>query len=383
MKHNQYNVEFEFIKEPEAFDKYSERDFLSYCLGGTLYMPAVRQFSEIVINKTITGLTSMVVCFEDSIDIADLNRGEENAIHNLREIMAAIEKGMIHKSDVPLIFFRVRSVKQFHEIAEMLETEVLTCVTGFVFPKFSAQNGDAYFSYLKQLNDKHGEILYGMPILESMKIALKETRYEELVNIKRIIDGYKELTLNIRVGATDFSSCFGVRRGIDYSIYDILTVRDCLMDILNVFSRGNEYVISGPVWEYFLVNKDMKFKKDLEFSWQSSLLRRKRLINEAIDGLLREVILDKANGFVGKTVIHPTHIKYVNAMQAVTEEEYEDVLQILNASGGVRKSPSENKMNEINPHRSWAEKMYYKAAAYGVIKDETSYLTMVSNEDFK
>lgn len=383
MKHNQYNVEFEFIKEPEAFDKYSERDFLSYCLGGTLYMPAVRQFSEIVINKTITGLTSMVVCFEDSIDIADLNRGEENAIYNLREIMAAIEKGMIHKSDVPLIFFRVRSVKQFHEIAEMLETEVLTCVTGFVFPKFSAQNGDAYFSYLKQLNDKHGEILYGMPILESMKIALKETRYEELVNIKRIIDGYKELTLNIRVGATDFSSCFGVRRGIDYSIYDILTVRDCLMDILNVFSRGNEYVISGPVWEYFLVNKDMKFKKDLEFSWQSSLLRRKRLINEAIDGLLREVILDKANGFVGKTVIHPTHIKYVNAMQAVTEEEYEDVLQILNASGGVRKSPSENKMNEINPHRSWAEKMYYKAAAYGVIKDETSYLTMVSNEDFK
>lgn len=383
MKHNQYNVDFEFVREPEPFDKYSDRAFLSYCLGGTLYMPAIRQFSEIVINKTITGLTSMVVCFEDSIDIADLQQGEDNAIHNIREIMAAIENGVIHKSDVPLIFLRVRSVKQFHRIAEKLEMDVLRCITGFVFPKFSSQNGEEYFSYLKQLNDKHGEILYGMPILESMEIALKETRYEELVNIKRIIDAYKELTLNIRVGATDFSSCFGVRRGIDYSIYDILTVRDCLMDILNVFSRSNEYVISGPVWEYFLVNKDTKFKKNLEFSWQSSLLRRKRLINEAIDGLLREVILDKANGFIGKTVIHPTHIKYVNAMQAVTEEEYEDVLQILNASGGVRKSPSENKMNEINPHRSWAEKMYYKAMAYGVIKDETGYLTMISNEDFQ
>lgn len=383
MKHNQYNVDFEFIREPEPFDKYSDRAFLSYCLGGTLYMPAIRQFSEIVIDKTITGLTSMVVCFEDSIDLADLQQGEDNAIHNIREIMVAIESGVIHKSDVPLIFFRVRSVKQFYGIAEKLEMDVLRCITGFVFPKFSSQNGEAYFSYLKQLNDKHGEILYGMPILESMEIALKETRYEELVNIKRIIDSYKALTLNIRVGATDFSSCFGVRRGIDYSIYDILTVRDCLMDILNVFSRGNEYVISGPVWEYFLVNKDTKFKKNLEFSWQSSLLRRKRLINEAIDGLLREVILDKANGFIGKTVIHPTHIKYVNAMQAVTEEEYEDVLQILNTSGGVRKSPSENKMNEINPHRSWAEKMYYKARAYGVIKDETDYLTMISNEDFQ
>lgn len=126
----------------------------------------------------------------------------------------------------------------------------------------------------------------------------------------------------------------------------------------------------------------MKFKPNLDFSLQSSLLRRKRLVNEAIDGLLREVIIDRANGFVGKTVIHPTHVKYVNAMQAVTEEEYKDAMQILMASGGVLKSPKGNKMNEIKPHRSWARKIYYKAKAYGVIKDETEYMGMVAKGDF-
>ena len=159
-------------------------------------------------------------------------------------------------------------------------------------------------------------------------------------------------------------------------------MKDCLTDILNIFGRNNEYVISGPVWEYFLASKKMQFKENLDFSLQSSLLKRKRIVNEAIDGLLREVILDKANGFIGKTVIHPTHIKYVNAMQAVTEEEYADAIQILNTHGGVIKSISENKMNEISPHRSWAQKIYNKAKVYGVIKDEASYIKLVSKGDF-
>ncbi|WP_367362483.1 HpcH/HpaI aldolase/citrate lyase family protein [Mesotoga sp.] len=46
-----------------------------------------------------------------------------------------------------------------------------------------------------------------------------------------------------------------------------------------------------------------------------ALLKRNLIVNAAIDGLLREVILDKANGFVGKTIIHPSHLKYVNAMR--------------------------------------------------------------------
>lgn len=383
MKQNQYNVDFKFIEEPEEFDKHSDREWLAYCLGATLYMPALRNFAEIVLQKKVEGLGSMVVCFEDAVDEKVLPQVEENAARHLETLANAKKSGQVEEKDLPLMFFRVRSVEQFQSITAKLDKELLDVLTGFVFPKFNRVHAEGYFEHLKKLNETYGLNLYAMPIIEGREVAFKETRMENLLAVKKFLDENRELVLNVRVGGTDFSSAFGVRRGVDYSIYDILTVSECLSDILNVFGRDNEYVVSGPVWEYFLANKDMKFKPNLDFSLQSSLLKRKRLVNEAIDGLLREVIIDRANGFVGKTVIHPTHVKYVNAMQAVTEEEYKDAMQILMASGGVLKSPKGNKMNEIKPHRSWARKIYYKAKAYGVIKDETEYLRMIAREDFQ
>lgn len=382
MRQNQYNVDFKFLEEPQEFDRHTEREQLAYCLGATLYMPALRNFAEIVLKKKVDGLCSMVVCFEDAVDEKVLPQVEENAAKYLEVLANAKKTGQVSEKELPLIFFRVRSVEQFHSITGKLDKELLDVLTGFVFPKFDIGSAQGYFSHLKELNERYSLKLYAMPIIEGREVAFKETRMENLLAVKKFLDENRELVLNVRVGGTDFSSAFGVRRGVDYSIYDIMTVSECLCDILNVFGRDNEYVVSGPVWEYFLANKEMKFKANLDFSLQSSLLKRKRLVNEAIDGLLREVIIDRANGFVGKTVIHPTHVKYVNAMQAVTEEEYKDAMQILMASGGVLKSPKGNKMNEIKPHRSWARKIYCKAKAYGVIKDETEYLRMIAREDF-
>lgn len=156
-----------------------------------------------------------------------------------------------------------------------------------------------------------------------------------------------------------------------------MTVRDILMDILNVYTRDNDYTVSGPVWEYFRINMSMKFQETLpNISLKESLLRREPLVNDAVDGLMRELILDKANGFVGKTIIHPTHINYVNGIQAVTREEYEDASQIMNTSGGVIKSSNANKMNEIGPHRRWAERIMMRSRAYGVIESEGEYLKL-------
>ena len=96
-----------------------------------------------------------------------------------------------------------------------------------------------------------------------------------------------------------------------------MTIRDCLSDIINYLNRDEEdYILSGPVWEYFLVNKDLEYEELYEKDFRASLLKKEPLVNKALDGLLREVILDKANGFIGKTIIHPSHIKYVNAMIA-------------------------------------------------------------------
>lgn len=378
MRHQQYNPTYQFIKEPMEFDKYTPREQLRYCVGAALYMPATKNFAKSILNNSLPGLTSMVMCFEDAIAEDDVPQAEDNALQLLDTLVSALKNGSLKKEQLPLLFFRVRNLEQFLHFSAKLKPEWTPLITGFVFPKFNAAEGSRFFDHLLALNNKFQDILYGMPILEGKEIAYKETRTQELVAVKEILEKYKDYVLNVRVGATDFSSCFGVRRGIDYTIYDILTVRDCLLDILNTFSRNNDFVLSGPVWEYFAANKSLKFEDISGKTNERSLLTRTPIIDDAIDGLLREVVLDKANGFIGKTIVHPTHLKYVNAMLAVTEEEYNDALQIINAHGGVIKGvgAKANKMNEIKPHTSWALKISSRANVYGVIKDESEYFKL-------
>ncbi len=342
-----------------------------------MYMPGTKDFASKIIDNSFPGLTSMVLCFEDACAEKDVPFAEENAHNLLEKVYDEIESGRMNRENLPLIFCRVRNPEQFRHFSEKLTLNQVKVLAGINFPKFNSKNGEEYFSYLRELNVKFGEILYGMPILEDREVAFKETRIDELLKIKEILDRYKDIVLQVRVGATDFSSCFGVRRGVDYSIYDILTVRECLSDIINIFGRDNDYVISGPVWEYFRASKDMMFWDLPKHRLDDCLMKRIPIINGEVDGLLREVILDKANGFVGRTVIHPTHIKYVNALQAVTKEEYDDAVQILGMNdGGVSKSSNSNKMNEAKPHTNWALKVFMRAQAYGVIENENSYIKL-------
>ena len=377
MKHHQYNPGFPFVHPPVAFDKHTSRDLLQYCLGATMYMPGSKDFAQAIVGRRYPGLTSMVMCFEDACREEDVPAAERNAIRMLDVLGESVSDGRLDPADIPLIFFRTRSPAQFRHFASMLEPRHVRFVTGFNFPKFNSGNANEYLDFLVELNGRFGETLYGMPIIEDRRVAFKETRLVELEGIKRALDAFRDLILNVRVGATDFSSCFGARRDINYTIYDIMTVRDILTDILNMFTRENDYTVSGPVWEYFRINKSLKFADHLpDVDIRESLLSRKPIVNDAVDGLMRELILDKANGFVGKTIIHPTHINYVNGMLAVTREEYEDALQVLNVSGGVVKSACGNKMNEIGPHRRWAERLAMRARAYGVIERESSYLSL-------
>ena len=376
MRHHLYNPDFKFVKDPVEFNKYTDRNVLQYCLGATMYMPGHKDFTNAILTHKYPGLTAMVMCFEDACKLEDVPRAEQNSIHTLDVLSEKLEKGEITYADIPLLIFRVRNIDQFKHFSSMLKPQHMKVLTGFNFPKFNAENGEAYYAELKELNEKFGEIIYGMPIIEDRTVAFKETRMTALMGIKKILDRYKDLVLNVRVGATDFSSCFGARRDVEYTIYDIMTVSDILLDILNVFSRDGDYVVSGPVWEYFKVKKEMRFAELPKINIQESLMKREPLVSPEVDGLMRELILDKANGFIGKTIIHPSHINYVNGILAVTREEYEDAVQVLGTSGGVIKSSNSNKMNEIGPHHLWAEKLVARAEAYGVIESKQSYLEL-------
>lgn len=379
MRQHLYNKDFNFVKAPEEFNKYTERATLQYCLGATLYMPGTKDIKDKIVNHQLD-VTSFVMCCEDAIKEEDLPAAEQNILEHMDFFADQIAEGKLSINDIPLIFVRVRNPEHFERFASRLTAKQASVLTGFNFPKFNSRNALGVLKTLVEVNKRLGVILYGMPILEGAECAFRETRDQELLLLRNILEPYKDLILNIRVGGTDMSSLFGVRRGINSTVYDILPVRDALSGILNFFNRYCDYSVSAAVWEYFRAYKDDDIDDVIKRNFHNALVKGEEIVNPAIDGLLKEVLLDRANGFIGKTIIHPTHAKFVNAMFTVVEEEYNDAIQILNTSGGVIKSEGGGKMNEIGPHHRWAEKIVARAKVYGVIKNEDSVLNLVLGE---
>jgi len=377
-----------FYKKPEEFNKFSDQDILSYALGATLYMPATRpNIHQDLLSKKLYGLTSMVICLEDAVGDSEVQLAESMLISELHSLSEDIEKGLINAEDLPLLFVRIRGYEQFMRLIKGVERG-LELLTGIVIPKFSPGTGKPILKEIKTLNDQ-GYTLYAMPILETKKVIQKDTRLSELMAIKELVDQYKNYILNMRIGATDFCGLYGIRRNCDTTVYDIAVIRDCIADIINVFLRSDQpYVISGPVWEYFS-SKDRMLKPQLrqtpfrERFGNDGVDYRSALIDKHMDGLIREVLMDITNGLTGKTIIHPTHIRPVQALNAVSYEEYLDAKNIIdqgNGQIGVMKSSFSNKMNEIKPHSYWAQKILLKSKVYGVLNHEYTYIDLLSKE---
>ena len=379
MRHHNYNPNFNFVKAPVEFNKYTDRDTLQYCLGATLYMPGTKDIRDKVLHRQLE-VTSLVMCCEDAIKEEDLPIAEQNILDHMDFFADKIAAGELSHDDIPLIFVRVRNAEHFKRFADRITAKQASVLTGFNFPKFNSKNALEMLRTLVDVNTRLGVVLYGMPILEGLEVAFNELRGQELLLLRNILEPYKNLILNIRVGGTDMSSLFGVRRGINSTVYDIMPVRDALSDVLNFFNRYNDYCVSAAVWEYFRAYKDDDINDVIKRNFHNALIKGQEIVNPAIDGLMKEVLIDRANGFVGKTIIHPTHARFVNAMFTVVEEEYNDAVQVLNTSGGVVKSAHGDKMNEIGPHRRWAEKIVKRANVYGVIKNEDSVLSLVLGE---
>jgi citrate lyase beta subunit len=385
---NLYEKELDslFFVKPARFNKHTQRDELAYALGATLYMPATREniHQELLLKKH-DGLASMVICLEDSIADHEVDKAEKQLVAELNHLADALGKGYLSQDELPLIFVRIRSLDQLQHIAEAAG-EALKVLTGIVIPKFEPVAGKKILKFINQLNTT-GDLLYAMPILETKKIIEKETRLEELLAIKAVVDEFRELILNVRIGATDFSGLYGIRRNADTTVYDIGVIRDCISDIVNVFLRfDSPYVVSGPVWEYFSSTQRI-LKPQLRQTpfGQEGLKWRTELIDRHMDGLIQEILMDIANGLTGKTIIHPSHIKTVHALNAVSYEEYIDAKNIVEEAenhNGVRKSAFANKMNEIKPHYYWAQKILRKSQVYGVLQDGITNIDLLKQQIF-
>jgi len=374
-----------FFQCPQPIDV-SNKELLEHALGATLYMPATRStIAQDISGGKLKGLTSMVLCLEDAIGDNEVLKGEESIVSQIKELALTVAQGRICLEDIPFIFVRIRSAEQMKRIAQVL-AENISLITGFIFPKFTARNGEEYLRTLLEINKGQEKPIYAMPILESPDIINIESRQQNLLEIKSILDSYRSLVLNVRIGATDFCGLFGLRRSPDMTIYDIRVIDSCIIDIINIFARpDNGYVIPGPVWEFYSSERVLKpqLRQGIfaESLGQAGRGVRENIICRYIDGLIHEVILDKANGLIGKTIIHPSHIKPVQALCVVTHEEYMDAASILaNNHGGLGVIPSQyaNKMNEIKPHLRWAQKIMIKSKIYGVFNEQHNFTSLLT-----
>ncbi|MBD5558903.1 MAG: HpcH/HpaI aldolase/citrate lyase family protein [Clostridia bacterium] len=305
-----------------------------------MYTPATRQFGTQPFKERYGGaLSSLAFCLEDSIQESAL----EEAELVLRRTLVLIRDGRLDPGGT-LLFVRVRDVAHLHQLRNFLYG-VESVLTGYVLPKFDLTNAEAYVRELESWDTMQENPLWVMPILESAAVADVSHRASQLSELQGILSTVRPRVLNLRVGGNDLCNLYGVRRGVRDTIYDISAVRAVLGDIVSVFA--GEYVISGPVWEYF--------GQDPEGDWAH--------------GLRRELALDRLNGFIGKTAIHPSQLPVILESMRVSRQDYEDAVRILSwedDSLGVARSADGSRMNEVSCHTAWAEKIALLGQIYGI-----------------
>lgn len=319
-----------------------DEELCKYQVGALLYSPAnsdkiLRQITE----RKIAPPYSVALCLEDAIADSSVKYAEEFLLRTISYL-----KRLSETTDryIPDVFIRVRNSSQPEDLIKRAG-ENSCMIKGFIFPKYSISNADEYNSSITAVNKISAKKIYMMPILESGDIMSIRTRMNTLAQLKDKIDSMHDYVLNVRVGGNDFCNCFGLRRNISQTIYDICVVRDCISDILNTFLP--DYVVSAPVWEYFGDENNTQWKK----------------------GMKKEVTLDKLNGFIGKTVIHPSQVPVINDSLKVSAQDYNDAVQIINwnsSYSGVEKGHSSGRMNEVKCHTKWAVKILALARIYGV-----------------
>lgn len=312
----------------------TSKEILQYKIGGLLYMPAFQEnIVEKIKNNSVDCLTSVAFCLEDSI--------RDEALADAEETLKKILQNLQPLKNLPLIFIRIRTPEHFLAVYQKLE-KFNDIITGYIFPKFDLYNAESYVNATVEINSHRAKKIFVMPIFETENVI----ESANLIELKNILESVQDYILNIRVGVNDLSNIYGLRRNVHCTIYDIGVVRNILVDILKIFAK--DYVVAGSVWNYFANGENT--------AWA--------------EGLKKELALDRLNGFIGKSAIHPSQLPYIFDSLKVTLADFNDAEQILNwdsdSSGVVKGS---GRMNELKCHTKWAQRIKILSEIYGVQDD--------------
>lgn len=317
-----------------------KNNILHYSVGALLYCPANRKSIVDSIKSEKFGTKfSLALCLEDTIHDSFVEEAERTLIDSIYKLFISYERQPFF---LPKIFIRVRNPKQITYLTKAFGSSI-KMITGYIIPKFTIENAKEYIQAIIKGNESAKKSLYMMPIYENSSIVDLRKRFDILYCLKDVLSKVEELVLNIRVGGNDLCHLFGFRRNSDESIHNIKPISHIFSDIVTVY--GMDYVVSGPVWEYYS-----------GYHWK--------------EGLVQEICDDRLCGFIGKTVIHPNQISVVNEAYKVSEKDFHDATSILNWNQNSHSLVSSNlakeRMNEYKTHSHWAQQTLYLAEAFGI-----------------
>ena len=284
-------------------------------LGASLYVPAVhKDLQQIADGELLGELRSLIFCTEDAVADSELSY----ALFNLSLVLQ-----LMTERPATDRFVRVRNPDVMQRVLEMPGSEKLT---GFVLPKATRHNFDAYF---RQVRKTHHML---MPTLETADVFDEA----EMKLFRQCLErpGVRDHILALRIGGNDLLALLGIRRPRNMTIYRT-PLGPVIAKLVTTF-RPYGFVLTGPVFEH--------------------------LDNPSL--LAQEVQEDLAYGMVGKTAIHPSQVALIEHHYRVQPNDVEVALRMLDpASPAVFKM--HNSMCEVATHRAWAHGIVEQARVFG------------------
>jgi citrate lyase beta subunit len=284
-------------------------------MGASLYVPANhKHLLKIANGEKLPSARSLIFCTEDSVADRDLGW----ALFNLSVVLEHMRPEVKAER-----FVRVRSPEVLARVLAMPGAHKLT---GFVIPKATRQNFEAYY---RQVRDTDHML---MPTLETAEV-FSEREMEAFRDLLQS-PGVRGRILALRIGGNDLLALLGLRRPRNMTLYRT-PLGPVIARLVTIF-RPHGFVLTAPVFEHL----------DLP------------------ELLAQEVLEDIAYGMVGKTAIHPSQILPI-------EEHYKVKPQDLAAAHAIldENSPAVFKMHdsmcEVATHRAWAERMVAQSHLFG------------------
>ncbi|MCX7257273.1 MAG: HpcH/HpaI aldolase/citrate lyase family protein [Polaromonas sp.] len=285
-------------------------------LGASLYVPATHKDLQQIANGQLLGdVRSLIFCTEDAVADSELGYALFNLSLALQQMP---ERPGINR------FVRVRSPDILKRVLDMPGADKLS---GFVLPKITRHNFDAYF---QKIRGTHHQL---MPTLETAEVFDEG----EMKLFRQCLQapGVREHILALRIGGNDLLALLGIRRPRHLTIYR--TPLGAVISRLVTTFLPHGFALSAPVFEH--------------------------LGNPAL--LAQEVQEDLAHGLTGKTAIHPSQVAQIEQHYRVQRSDMEVAQRIIDGA-----SPAVFKMNdsmcEVATHRAWAHGVVEQARVFGI-----------------